>query len=220
MIVNKKLDRFLIACILGDGYITFKKRGKEIYLGIQHGKKQKKYLEYKSKILKKLKLKNHINNINLSKKRQFKAFRLTSYNNKLFLHYRNLFYKNKKKILNRKILNKLDKLGLAIWWQDDGCLSVYTNSNKSTHRYGKLCTHGFSLKENQIIQKYFLEKWKINVRPKLEKRKYWYIYINSTNLKKFFKLIRPYIHKSMNYKINMKFKKKDLKKFNFYSYKN
>ena len=51
---------------------------------------------------------------------------------------RRVFYKPKKILGNRKLLNRLDALGVAIWYMDDG----HINIRKS--KEGKI--HGFYIK--------------------------------------------------------------------------
>ncbi|MCK9330629.1 MAG: hypothetical protein M0Q94_12195 [Candidatus Cloacimonetes bacterium] len=108
---------------------------------------------------------------------------------------------NKK--LSRKWLNLLSPLSLAIWWMDDGCLSIHKGN-----RYGKLCTHNFSYEENLIIQNYFKVVWDIKVDIKKEKDKYYFCRFNVENLKKLIFLIYPYVLEipSMLYKINLNYK--------------
>ena len=122
------------------------------------------------------------------------------------------FYHNLRKIIldkdgNKKVtkdlLYKLNPLGLAIWWMDDGCLSIHDGN-----RYGKLCTHGFTYNENIIIKEYFKEVWDIDVDIKTEKQKYYFCRINVHNLKKLISIIYPYVTQvpSMIYKIDLDYK--------------
>nr|DAI19787.1 MAG TPA: LAGLIDADG DNA endonuclease family [Caudoviricetes sp.] len=110
--------------------------------------------------------------------------------------------KNGDKKITREYLNLLNPLGLAIWWMDDGCLSIHKGN-----RYGKLCTHGFSYEENLIIQQYFQEIWGIHVDIKIEKRKYYFCRLNTENLKKLISIIYPYVTQvpSMIYKIDLNY---------------
>ena len=123
----------------------------------------------------------------------------TNFYNKI----RKIFIKNNKKYVSMDYLLQLDNLGLAVWWMDDGCLSIHKGN-----RYGKLCTHSFSYNENMIIKQYFKDKWDIDIAIKIEHKKYYFCYFNTCNLKKLIKIIYPYVTqvKSMIYKIDLNYK--------------
>lgn len=110
--------------------------------------------------------------------------------------------KNGDKKITREYLNLLNPLGLAVWWMDDGCLSIHKGN-----RYGKLCTHGFSYEENLIIRQYFKEVWDIEVDIKIEKKKYYFCRLNTENLKKLISIIYLYVTQvpSMIYKIDLNY---------------
>lgn len=121
----------------------------------------------------------------------------------LFLK-KNLFSNEGRKKISLKYLNELDPLGLAVWWMDDGNLSI---TKDGSNRYGKLSTHCFNYEEHILIQKYFKKKWNIEVSIKQEKG-YYFIRIRATELKKLIKIIYPYVTQipCMIYKINLKYK--------------
>lgn len=135
------------------------------------------------------------------------AFSLKNTDHKLDKFYHDIRKKITDKNGNKKItdeyLRLLTPLGIAIWWMDDGCLSIHKGN-----RYGKLCTHCFSYEEHLIIQKYFKETWDIDVDIKLEKQKYYFCRINVHNLKKLIRIIYPYVTQvpSMIYKIDLNYK--------------
>ena len=94
-------------------------------------------------------------------------------------------------------------MSLAIWWMDDGNLSILKGN-----RYGKLATECFNYEEHLLMQKYFKDKWDINVQIKLEKDKYYFLRFNSTELKKLISIIYKYVCEipSMIYKIDLDYK--------------
>lgn len=116
---------------------------------------------------------------------------------------KNIYDKNNVKRINEEYLKELTPLGLAVWWMDDGCLSIHKGN-----RYGKLCTHCFTYEEHLIIQKYFIEKWDIHIDIKLEKNKYYFCRFNVENLKKLISIIYKYVTEipSMIYKIDLNYK--------------
>lgn len=117
---------------------------------------------------------------------------------------KHLYSHNKKKI-SLKYLNELDALALAVWWMDDGCLSIFKGN-----RYGKLSTECFNYEEHILLKKYFKSKWDIDVSIKLEKGKYYFLRFNVTELKKLISVIYKYVCEipSMIYKIDLNYKNK------------
>ena len=117
---------------------------------------------------------------------------------------KHLYSHNKKKI-SLKYLNELDALALAVWWMDDGCLSIFKGN-----RYGKLSTECFNYEEHILLKKYFKVKWDIDVSIKLEKGKYYFLRFNVTELKKLISVIYKYVCEipSMIYKIDLNYKNK------------
>lgn len=119
----------------------------------------------------------------------------------LYSYLKHHLYSNTgRKKISLKYLENIDELGLAIWWMDDGCLSIHKGN-----RWGKLCTEAFNYEEHILLQKYFKDKWKINVDIKQEKGKYYFIKFNVTALKRLFSLIYKYVVEvpCMIYKIDM-----------------
>jgi transcriptional regulator with XRE-family HTH domain len=101
-----------------------------------------------------------------------------------------MFYKDKVKYINKELFEKIEPLGLAIWYMDDG--SKYQD-------YGGylLCTHGFLKKDIDIIQDVLLAKFSINTSTNSKNG----LYILSDSKLAFKKLIEPYIVESMKYKL-------------------
>ena len=70
-------------------------------------------------------------------------------------------YKNGKKTITRKLVNRLDKRAIAIWYMDDGSLSNRKDKN-GTVTASVLTLYTCTTKENnQIIIDYFDEVWGI-----------------------------------------------------------
>ena len=120
----KKEDRnLLIAVALGDGYIC--KKGS---LQINHSPRQKEYIEYKHSLVSKL------YSCNLTTRKFSNGFDTIQFRTKQapFLKVlRRVLYPSNKKTLNRKLLNRLDLRGLAIWWMDDGTKGIKYNKDRS-----------------------------------------------------------------------------------------
>lgn len=111
-----------------------------------HGANQLEYSYWKSILLKRLEFN--------TRKTKHNTIHFTSKNYNCLNQYRNLFYPFGKKILNTRILDRMDKLGLFIWYLDDGS---YHKRDKTITLY----TNCFSLPEQKLMQKWFKDKWNL-----------------------------------------------------------
>lgn len=215
--MTKNEKQFVLACAIGDGCIN--KRFVNGYVCyrflMKHSEKQKDYFLYKAyqldRILGKPREKFYTIYKN-SGKSKINAYQFEKNSNKHLKPIYNLLYINNKKTYLRNMLNQLTPEGLAIWWMDDGSLTNYKYKNKDgilkyTKCRGTLNTY-ISHKENEIIQKYFLEKW--NVKWNINKdtsdtgKIFYRLQAGTKEIKKFIEIIKPFIHKTMLYKIDIK----------------
>lgn len=195
--------------LLGDS--SYSKKNNHIVFA--HSINQKDYLEWKHKLLERIS-----NPIHISKKGKsiITGEDLFGVNfctkrgkdiNPDYSHIRKIIFNDcGKKTVSRKWLNMLTPLSLAVWWMDDGCLSVHKDKKGAISRYGKLSTHGFSLEEQYIIKNYFKAVWDIDVKITPEKNSF-FLRFTVPNLKKLFSIIYSYVIQipSMIYKIDMKY---------------
>lgn len=158
--ITKESRNLLIALLLGDGTICNNNVFK-----LAHAEQQKDYLEWKIKQLNDAGIRNN----------GLKTYVKTcGYNTGVNVYYtqlniipfikvlRRIFYKPKKVLGNRKLLNRLDSRGIAIWYMDDGHINIRKD------KYGR--PMGFYIKiatclpknELQIIIDYFKEVWDVN----------------------------------------------------------
>ena len=188
-------EQVLLGGLLGDMYCRIPKTCKNARIEGAHCKKQESYLLWKISLLNNLHFKLRRNNLG------YLFFRSKNYS--CLNYYFDLFYKNKKKEITCDILNKVNDFGLAIWYMDDGSYS------KRDHNCS-LYTNGFTYEENLIIKKYFETKW--NIFPKIyihkeikryPNKKWYFLNFNVAETKKLIKIIKPYIHSSMKYKIGV-----------------
>ena len=157
---NKNSRNLLIGMLLGDGTIS-----NNFVYKISHCEKQKEYLEWKI---------NKLNSFGIKNNGLKSYIKTKGYNTGVPVYYtqlniipftkvlRRVFYKDKKIIGNRKLLNRLTSLEIAIWYLDDGHINIRKTKD------GKI--HGFYIKistcepkeELQVIIDYFKEIWNIN----------------------------------------------------------
>ena len=199
--LSQPQQQIIFGGLLGDAYFN-KKIG---YIRFSQCKKQEEYLLWKysffdetstSKIYKRIYEQGYINySFEFKKKSEL---------NDLYSYLKHHLYANSgRKKISLEFLSNINELGLAIWWMDDGCLC-----NHKGNRWGKLCTECFNYEEHILLQKYFKDKWDIDVSIKQEKGKYYFLRFNVSALRKLFALIYNYVLcvPSMIYKIDMNYK--------------
>lgn len=219
---------------LGD--CNLQMRAKNARMQFAHSPKVEGYVGIKVKVINqipgvKLKYKHVLHNDPRVNK-QYPTIRGWTNTHPYFTKMRKKLYNPIKKVTKRA-LNSITPIGLAFWYMDDGHLSLKHNAIRSNADLNKspqersissrtiiLNTQGFSKKENQLICKWLLQKWKIESRVKSDKNKYWKLFINTSNSRKFVDIIRPYVIEipCMHYKIDFKYVKDNpnLLKYNVY----
>lgn len=199
---NKESRNLLIALLLGDGTIS-----NNFVFKLAHCAQQKDYLEWKIQQLKDAGIRN--NGIkSYIKTRGFNAgvpVYYTQLNIVPFIKVlRRVVYKDKKIIGNRKLLNRLDARGIAIWFMDDGHINIRKTKDKIHGFYIKISTCE-PKEEVQNIIDYFKEVWNINFYMIHEGRKKdsYSLCCGTKEGLKFIDIIKPYVLQvpSMKYKI-------------------
>lgn len=158
--ITKESRNLLIALLLGDGTICSNNVFK-----LAHAEQQKDYLEWKIKQLNDAGIRNN----------GLKTYVKTcGYNIGVNVYYtqlniipfikvlRRIFYKPKKVLGNRKLLNRLDTRGIAIWYMDDGHINIRKDKDgRPMGFYIKISTC-LPKDELQVIIDYFKEVWDVS----------------------------------------------------------
>lgn len=197
--LSQEQQQIIFGGLLGDAYFNPKRK----IIRFSHSIKQEEYLNWKYSFF-------DVENINGIYTRQYKEgyrnkyFELTNKNKQIDIlsdYFKKYLYSNDgRKKISLKYLKNIDAFGLAIWWMDDGMLSIHKGN-----RYGKLCTECFNYEEQILLQKYFKDFWNISVDIKSEKNKYYFLRFNVGALRKLITIIYPYVCMvpSMIYKIDL-----------------
>lgn len=222
--MTTKDKKFILACVLGDGCINQRIVNNTIQARfiMRHSNKQLDYFLWKVEQLKKALEKTQAKDFRKKSNYYFEdesgRSKILSVkferNHPYFKILYKFIYKDGKKTFSKKVLNRLDEKGLAIWFMDDGSLYNAKHVGKEYITY-RTCTARLntylSKEENEIIIKYFKEVW--NIEWKLEKEKRFYrLRCNTTEFRKFVEIIKPFIIPSMMYKIDIKVGQKILNK--------
>lgn len=203
----------VIGLLLGDGYINDKGR-----IEIEHCIKQKDYCIYKAKLLHSVCGGKDINvheyqrtRSTLRDGRQWKSNTFTTVSfkkwSKHFIYFRNLLYRNGRKEITQEVLNLLSPLSIALWWLDDGSLVRKRQRDGNLGSYGLMLYTYLPKEQNELIQKYFLERYgvKWNVVPaNIHKDNQYMLRCGQTEGRKFLNIIRNIVLEkvpSMQYKV-------------------
>ena len=201
--ITKESRNLLIGMLLGDGTISNNNVFK-----IAHSESQKDYLEWKVKQLKEAGIRN--NGIKSYIKTKGYTTGVPVYYTQLniipFIKVlRKVFYKEKKILGNRKLLNRLDAKGIAIWYMDDGHINIRkTKDGRPMGFYIKISTCE-PKQEVQTIIDFFKEQWDINFYMFHEGKKEdsYSLCCGTKEGLKFIDIVKPYVSQvpSMVHKI-------------------
>ena len=201
--ITKESRNLLIGMLLGDGTISNNNVFK-----IAHSESQKDYLEWKIKQLKEAGIRN--NGIKSYIKTKGYTTGVPVYYTQLniipFIKVlRKVFYKEKKILGNRKLLNRLDAKGIAIWYMDDGHINIRkTKDGRPMGFYIKISTCE-PKQEVQTIIDFFKEQWNINfyVFHEGKKEDSYSLCCGTKEGLKFIDIVKPYVSQvpSMIHKI-------------------
>ena len=200
--ITKESRNLLIGMLLGDGTISNNNVFK-----IAHSESQKDYLEWKVKQLKEAGIRSN----------GIKSYiKIKGYNAGVPVYYtqlniiplikvlRRVLYKNKKILGNRKLLNRLDAKGIAIWYMDDGHINIGKDKGRPCGFYIKISTCE-PKQEVQTIIDFFKEQWNINFYMFHEGKKEdsYSLCCGTKEGLKFIDIVKPYVSQvpSMIHKI-------------------
>jgi len=185
----------ILGTSIADGHIFRKNQKRHGALSIKHSIKQLELVNCKYETLKELVRTSPTIQISYIKGKQYKckSFRTLTHDYFTYLH-NELYTKNYDgkfiKHLCKNILNKIDPMGLAIAYMDDGTVH---------HKQRDFCFECYSKKEQQMFCDWLNEKYKLKARVIKYNKTRWRIRIYSWQ--KFDEIISPFIISSMKYKI-------------------
>ena len=198
--INKESRNLLIGLLLGDGTIS-----NNYVFKLSHCEQQRDYLEWKIKLLgnngiRTNGVKEYISTCgyNSSKKVLYTQLSIIPFIKVL----RRVFYRPKKILGNRKLLNRLSAQEIAIWYMDDGCINIRKSKNKIHGFYIRIATC-LTEKELQVIIDYFKEVWNISFYKISEGKGTYSLCCGTKEGIKFINIVKPYVQQvpSMIHKI-------------------
>lgn len=190
-------EQVILGSLLGDSS-AFPNKNEGCYNGITcaHSIKQKDYVVHKAKLLGEL-CKSHKEKYSPDSFAKEKYI-LTSKVDKRTQQAYDLCYENKKKTITRKWLKKLNSLGLAIWYMDDGSMKRNMRSQCAMFH-----VEGFDLDEQEMIVEYLCDR---GYEARLQKSgEYNTIIMSVEGSDRFWTDISQHIIPSMQYKLPDRF---------------
>ena len=198
---SPKHKSMIVGAVLGDSYITKNHDGSGHLLATQHSGKQRDYLEHKRERMALMGF--QVSRVYDVSRNGFESYRYTAKLDEDGRYWRHQFYPNGNKTVTRHLLNMLDAEGLAIWFMDDGSNTLHKQGGRGELQ---LHTQSFNRAEHHIIQNYLDKVWGIDTGLRTDTRGdkiYYHLSILAANKSRFVELLRPHIHVSMQYKIDI-----------------
>ena len=191
----------IVGMVLGDAHI----HKRDMVLCITHSIKQKEYLSFKRDILQQRQ--ERLIKISEYSDRGYSLCRISTTRKPIYRILRKKFYKNGVKTVSTKLLNKLTPLGIAIWFMDDGCTVYKKRQNGKIHSVEIILNTYLSKEQNEIIIKYFLDKWGLKFGlnrcgKKFSEKGIYRLRMGAKEGRKLMKLIGHYFVDCMKYKSN------------------
>lgn len=183
-------EQVIIGSVLGDMCIKMCKNAKHATGDFAHSLKQENYCKYKANILRNF-VSNERYKSHYDKRtdKTYNCYYVTLKSSEYLTELYSKFYINGKKHIPKDLLYKLDGLGIAIWFMDDGYKNPYGYN---------IATNCFTLDDLEEVKTFFKSKYDINISV----HKDYTIYIKADSKDKFTNLIQPYIHDDCLYKLH------------------
>jgi len=198
MPLSPRQEQIIIGTLLGDGNLFSHPRAKDWRFRTVSRFQDREYLRWKWRELRSTGLFPNSPPIRVQKKGP--CWRLYSLQHSIFTEYRKLFYPGGKKVISPKVLELLDDLGLAVWYQDDG--SFPSKDGKKGGRLS-LSTESFLLKEVELVRDWIFNKYGISFHiscaPSRGSKPVMWLY-NRGDVSRFLDIVGPYIVPCMSRK--------------------
>jgi recombination protein RecA len=122
-----------------------------------------------------------------------------------------VYFGDGKKHLSWEYLKALTPLALAVWYMDDGCFTVRSKGVQERTQGGsgriEICVQAMSPGSRERLAGYLRDTHQLNVRVVTRgSRRQAVLQFTTAASEKFQKLVAPYIHPSMEYKLQPRFR--------------
>ncbi len=192
--MNERERSIMIGTILGDAFLQ-KTGQKNARLRLEHSSKQKEYIFWKWRELKRYlqDVPKYIERFNPVWKKQYAYYRCQSHASRELGKLQAMFYNEHRKQIPITIKKILKPLALATWFMDDG---YYNRRDRAADIY----LSPFLDEDIRRLQDMFAENF--DLHPRLLKKTHGLNFrFSAAETKKLCSIIAPHIIKSMRYKI-------------------
>ncbi len=205
--LSEQQMQVILGSLMGDGNLSPNRRGgtgTRFRLG--HGAKQAAYLDWKVSLL---------GNIGWSRTTNAKGAVFADFTPlpELSELHDVVYFGDRKKHLTWDYLKALTPLALAIWYMDDGSFTLRSKGLQERTQGGsgriEICVEAMSPGSRDRLVQYLKDTHKLDVRLRLagSLRKAVLVFTRD-GTEKFQKLVAPYIHPSMDYKLLPRFRER------------
>jgi len=190
--ISQLQKEFIIGSTLGDASLLKRINFKNCSFKVSHCEAQKEYLLWKADFLNPF-----VNSVARSKDKRGNSimYGFTSLSHQDFYPLREMFYKDKIKVVKKDIQAYLTPFALAIWFMDDGTVL------RSDCR---LSTDSFTYQENQLLSQMLKENFGFNVKVRKyirNNKRFNFLSFTQPDRPKLRDLIKPFLVECMSYKL-------------------
>jgi recombination protein RecA len=195
----------ILGSLMGDANLSANRRGRSgARFRMGHGAKQAAYLDWKVSLLENI---PHSRTSN-AKEAVFADFTPLAELGELA---EAVYFGDGKKHLSWDYLKSLTPLALAVWYMDDGCLTIRSKGAQERTRGGtgriEICVEAMSPGSRERLASYLRGTHGLDVKlTSRGARKMSVLQFTTAASEKFQKLIAPYVHPSMDYKLLPRFR--------------
>lgn len=194
--LTKEQKEILVGLMLGDGHLETQNNGRTYRLKVEQTIRHKEYVDWLYENFKEFintppKSRNHF-----AFGRGITNYRFNTLSVGNFRFFAHQFYERKKKKVPKLIKKWLTPLSMAVWFMDDGQIK------SKKHRALLINTQCFTKSDLKRLQEALKEKF--GIETTLKKEPYgWRLYLLSSTVSRFVKLVEPYIISSMRRKLGI-----------------
>lgn len=213
--LSDQCKAIIYGSLLGDGSLQLQKNYKNARFYIRHSQVQEEYFLWKVNALQEIA--SEPSSIQRSERSGYSQNQSLLFQSRALPQLTEIWEITHKRshslVIQRRWLNHLTPLSLAIWWLDDGSLI-------SNHRKGVICTDGFDESSVLLLARYLKVVWNVeaHVGPITRQRTdrnssqevYYRLWFGTEELKKFLRIILPHVPLCMLRKVVLLYKDTEL----------
>ncbi len=196
--------QLILGSIMGDGNLSrpVRREDHSARFRMGHGARQAGYLDWKLSLLANI---PHTRTVN-AKGAVFGDFTPLS---ELAEVREAVYFGDGKKHLSWDYLKQLTPLALAVWYMDDGCFTIRSKGvqERTQGGTGRICVEAMSPGSRERLLQYLRDTYGLDVRLRASgARRVSHLVFTTSASEKFQRLVAPFVHPSMAYKLLPRFR--------------